>query len=61
MSPPKIVTGSLLYSPYKSLLFNNIQRRGIVNIPTPDPSNSVTSNSFGGIISAIAEKLGVGE
>ncbi|KAI9304515.1 P-loop containing nucleoside triphosphate hydrolase protein [Cunninghamella echinulata] len=61
MSPPKIVTGSLLYSPYKSLLFNNIQRRGIANIPTPDPSNSVTNNSFGGVISTIAEKLGVGE
>lgn len=61
MSPPKIVTGSLLYSPYKSILFNGIQRRGITNLPTPDPGNTVGNNSLGGVISTIAEKLGVGE
>ncbi|CAO3645551.1 unnamed protein product [Cunninghamella blakesleeana] len=61
MSPPKIVTGSILYFPYRSVLFNNIQRRSITNIPTPDPGNTVGTNSLGGVISTIADKLGVGE
>ncbi|KAI8086045.1 P-loop containing nucleoside triphosphate hydrolase protein [Halteromyces radiatus] len=62
--PPKLLGTSLLLTPsYSSLLFRNAQvyYRGFSSLPPPLPPTSTDATSIGGMISTVAEKLGVGE